>query len=359
VSDVRALAARRWPWFAVPVAIAVASRVYSSVVLGVLASLPGMRGGLPGVWDAAWYIRIAEGGYHGGVVHGGHDFAFFPSWPLLVKVASLGVLPLDVTGAVVANILFVVAAALIWRVLAERLGDAAATGGIALLAFAPPAYVFSLPYSEPLFLLASAAYFLAGPESRWRLPLAALTMLTRIAGAAVVASALTRAATSHGRARWAALAAAAAGCLAFAIWWGFIALLTRQFTGFLHGSPSWAHADSGLARIVAAVRQPSVARLAWLAFLGIVGLGAIRLLPIDRELAVFSIVALALALLPGGTVNSMPRYALSAFPAFAGLALLAQRLDRRLVLALAVAFALAQIAFAAWIMAAAPRGVAP
>ena len=356
------LAVRRWPWFAVPAVIAVASRAYSLVVLTVVSGLPGMRGtgGLLSVWDAAWYLRIASGGYHGGVVHGGRDFAFFPAWPLLVKIASLGGrLPADVVAAVLANLLFVAAAVLIWRVLETRMGSAAATGGLALLAFSPPAYVFSLPYAEPLFLLAVGAYYLAGPTSRWRLPLAALTMLTRIAGAAVVASALERAASTRGRERLAALAAAAAGTLAFAIWWGFIAILTRQFTGFLHGAPGWGSGRHGLLAVVAAVRLPSLARIAWLGFILVAGVGALLVLRRDRELAVFSIVTIAVALVLGNTVNSMARYALTAFPAFAALADVIGRRDRRLLAALVVCGAVLQVAFVRWVLLAPPLGVAP
>ncbi len=350
---------RRWPWFAVPVAVAVASRAYSLAILGALSLVPGMRSGLPAVWDAAWYLRIAGTGYHAWVVGGGHDFAFFPAWPLLVKVASLGVLPTALVGTALANALFVAAAALIWRVLDERLGREAATGGVALLSFAPPAYVFSLPYSEPLFLVAAAVYFGAGAASRWRVAAAALAMFARISGAAIVASALTRAALSRGRERRASLAAAAGGVIAFAIWWGFIAHLTGQLTGFLHGSPSWAGGASGLARIEVALARPTISRLVWLAFLGIMTAGAVGLIRADLELAVFSVAALALALLPGGIVSSMPRYALAAFPAFGGLALLARRLDRRLVVALAVVFAAGQVLFAAWAMTAPPLGAAP
>lgn len=346
-------------WFLLPAAIAIGSRCYSTLVLLGLHALPGMRPSLLTVWDAAWYERIAKDGYHGGVVHGGHDFAFFPAWPLLMKVTSLGVLPLVETGALLANLLFVAAVIVIWRVLADRLGERTATAGVVLLSFAPSAWVFSLPYSEPLFLLAVGSYFLIRPESRWRIVAAALAMFTRIAGAGLVASALGRASTTRGRERAVALAAAAAGALAFAIWWGFIAVLTGRFTGFLLGSPSWAGGSSGLTRLAFAFAHPKLARLAWLGFGALVTLGALALVRRDRELAVFALAVLALSLLPGGMVNSMPRYALSAFPAFAGLGLVAERFDRRLVWIAAVLFALAQIAFATAVLLAPPRGVAP
>ncbi len=346
-------------WLLLPAAIALASRLYSVAVLSTLSSLPATRPNLLTVWDATWYLGIAETGYHGGVVRGGHDFAFFPAWPFVIKVGSLGVFPLAETGAVLANGLFVAALVLIWRVLADRLDAATATTGIVLLAFAPSAYVFSLPYSEPLFLLAAGSYFLAPSNSRWRVPAASLAMFTRIAGAGLAASALVRAMTTRGRERVASLVAAASGGLAFAIWWLFIALLTQRPTGFLLGSPSWAHGGSGLMRIAVALVHPNLARLAWLGFVALVVVGAVALVRRDRELAVFSLAVLALSLLPGGLVNSMPRYALSAFPAFGGLAIVLGRFDRRLVWVVAVLFALAQIAFAALVLAAPPRGVAP
>jgi hypothetical protein len=39
----------------------------------------------------------------------------------------------------------------VWRLLADRFAPEVATGAVLLLAFCPPAYVFSLAYSEPLF----------------------------------------------------------------------------------------------------------------------------------------------------------------------------------------------------------------
>ncbi len=73
--------------------------------------------------------------------------------------------------------------------------------------------------------------------------------------------------------------------------------------------------------------------------------GALLVLRRDRELGVYALVALALGLLPGGFIASMPRYSLVAFPAFAGLA---QRLGRRAAQVLVVLFALAQWFFVSW-----------
>ena len=55
-----------------------------------------------------------------------------------------------------------------------------------------------------------------------------LAMLARIAGAAIVASATLVAITSRGRERRAAVVL---GCVAFAAWCGYVALLTHDPTG--------------------------------------------------------------------------------------------------------------------------------
>jgi hypothetical protein len=68
----------------------------------------------------------------------------------------------------------------------------------------------------------------------------------------------------------------------------------------------------------------------------------------DVELGVYSLGVLAISLLPGGVIYSLPRYAVVAFPAFAGLSGV---LGRRGTLALVVALALAQGLFVKWAFA--------
>lgn len=350
IDGVRGLA-----WAGTPAAIAVASRAWSALWLLWLNPAHTTRG-LPFViWDGDWYLGIVKSGYHGDLVRRAHDFAFFPAWPALIKLGSLTGVHAALVGTVLANLLFVAAAILIWRALDLRLGSTVATGGVLLLAFAPPAYVFTMAYSEPLFLLSAGAYFLASASSARRGLFAGLAMLTRIAGAAIAASALVQLVFGPRPNRRAALLTLLATGLAFAIWWLFIAILTHRFAGFLSGSPAWVHGGNGAARLITALHRPTPQRMAWIGFFVLVALGALALLRVDRELAVFSLAALALGFLPGGLVPSLPRYALAAFPAFAGLAL---RFGRRGTWALAGCFALGQIAFIAW-MIAVPYGQAP
>ena len=349
-ADVRARARAAWAWVTLPLGIALASRAYSGLLVLAANALSHPHRRDPfAAWDAGWYLQVARGGYHAAPVtltatNVHHDFAFFPLWPLLIHATTLDPVPAAVSAVALANLLFVAAGVLTWRLLADRFGASTATGAVALLAFNPAAYVFSLAYSEPLFLLLAAGYFLSRREPVRHGLVSALAMLARIAGAAIVVSAMVVALGTRGRERQAAVLAVVLGCLAFAAWWTYVALLTHDPAGFLHGSPSWGR-SAGLVQVLDLLRHHDPRRMAALAFTALIFAGSVLLLRRDPELAVYSMVAVALGLLPGGIVSSMPRYALAAFPAFAALA---ARLGRRGTLALGIGFALAQWFFVSW-----------
>lgn len=345
---------RRWAaapvgrsWIIVPVAIAIASRIFSIALVWLANASSHPSHPNPFVaWDGRWYLSIAATGYHAAphFPTNAHDFAFFPLWPVVIRLSTLGALDPAVISVLLANLLFIVAAVLIWKLTAERFRPVLASQAIGLLAFSPPAFVLSMAYSEPLFLVLAAGYFLSRAHPVRRAVLAALGMATRIAGAAIVASAAFDALLTKGAQRRSALLAVVLGASAFAAWCLYIALLTHDPLGFLHGSPSF-NSSTGLVEIVRAVRKLNPRHLAALAFTLVVLLGALLVLRRDRELGTYAVVALALSLLPGGVIWSMPRYCLVAFPAFAGLA---ERLGGRRTLLLTVGFAVAQWFFVSW-----------
>lgn len=352
IDQLRRWAAAPWgrSWVVLPVAIATASRIFSVALvwLANVSSHPNHQNPFV-AWDGRWYLSIAAEWYHAaphvpGAANPQFDFAFFPLWPIVIRLSTLGVFDAAVTSVVLANLLFVAAAVLIWKVLAERLRPAVASEAIGLLAFSPPAFILSLAYSESLFLLLAAGYFLSRTHPARRGVLAALAMATRIAGAAIVASAAVDALLTRGRERRSALLAVAFGTTAFAAWCLYIALLTHDPLGFLHGSPSF-NSSTGLVQILRTVRQHDPRHLAALAFTVLAFAGALLVLRRDRELGTYAVVAIALGLLPGGVVWSMPRYCLVAFPAFAGVA---ERLGRRGTILLTVGFAVAQWFFVSW-----------
>ncbi len=141
-------------------------------------------------WDARWYLGIAQYGYYK------PDLtlsAFFPLYPLIVKLVALPLVGLGsvgfyVAGLLVANVAFFFA---LWalRVLAEReCGPEAAARAAVYLALFPTALYFFAPYNESLFLFLTISCFLALRRARWWLAgtLGLLAMLTRSEGIVLV-----------------------------------------------------------------------------------------------------------------------------------------------------------------------------
>jgi len=332
---------------AFPIAIGLISRAYSS---GLLLVAPAFRQDpLPVLtafrspflaWDAQWFLSIVRWGYHAsplqaGGIDGHHDFAFYPGWPALLRfLGGLG-MPIAPTAVVAANLLFIAALVAIFAVLEHHFGTDGARRGVTLLAFSPAAYIFSMAYSEPLFLLFTGLYFLG--RTRPLSPvLAGLAMLTRVTGIAIAASAGVR--WLRDRRDWPALFTVVAAGLAFAGWLMFIWRLTGDPAGWLQGSPSWEPV-LGIPAILEVFQYWYTNWLFNVAFAVVMLGGAIWLLRTNLELGVYSTVAIAMSLL-GAPVDSMPRHAMMAFPVFA---FFGARLGHRKSVALAIGLAVIQI----------------
>ena len=167
---------RRWPVAFTVVPIAIVTRLLvlavglvAVLVLGYAPAAPPYRisvselANLPIRWDAGWYLTIALEGYAWTATPRGQEtIAFFPAYPMLIR--AVGLFRLDrqteVWGVwlavLVSVVLFAGALAYVYR-LAVRAGtpDAARTS-VLLLAAYPYALFFGLPYTESLFLLATA-----------------------------------------------------------------------------------------------------------------------------------------------------------------------------------------------------------
>jgi hypothetical protein len=284
-------------------------------------------------------MTIATWGYHAdpmqaGPFGGRHDFAFFPAWPTLLRgFEVLGFQVADIA-ALLANVLFVIAAVFLYVVLERQFGRTSATWGIALLAFCPPAYVLSMAYSEPLYLLLIGALF-ASRSGAVRALLGAAVGVTRLTGVAVAAAAGLR--WLRNWRDWAALATALGVGLAFAAWWAFIWVLTGDPLGWFQGSAQWGH-KLGFTAIWAAITEPTMIKLGYLAFVGLMLGASVLLVRRNLELGVYAILAIVLSLI-GAPVESMPRHAMVAFPAFG---LIADRLGPKRSAFLLLAFAAIQ-----------------
>jgi hypothetical protein len=331
--------------------MAVVSRAFSALLLAVLTSktveLPLLVGDpSPFVaWDGQWYLHIAATGYHAqplqtsGLAGGHHDFAFYPGWPLLIRLFSLdGRLDMSLVGVVLSNVLFVLAAIVVFKWMTERFSERTALGGVLLLAFNPASYVFTMAYTESLFVLIAAAYFL----TKYRpisIPLAGLSILVRVSGLAIGASAgvdflLNR----DGRLK--PFLAGAAVFFAFAGWWVYIWKLTGNFRGWLNGSASWSRYE-GVVSILRDMRQVAPFQVLWLTFVVLMIGGALLLIRKHPDLGIYGLVAIGLSLIaaPG---SSMPRHSMVAFPAFAAIS---ERVGLRTTAVIAAVFAVGEVLF--------------
>jgi 4-amino-4-deoxy-L-arabinose transferase-like glycosyltransferase len=225
----------RIAWMGTPLSIYLATRILQFWVLEWMLP-PGslMRDKLL-AWDASWFVRVAQDGYPTSYEYGpngellGSTLAFFPGYPMVIRAVA-AVTGLDHGTAAIAlawtfgGIVAVLLCALATRLWNRRVALAL----VALVCVQPMSVVFTMAYSEPMFLALVLASFLAVHKDWWLLGgfFGFLAGLTRPTGAAL-ALALIVAAVLHvrnrsvGRRRFVALGGALLACLGVPsyLWW--------------------------------------------------------------------------------------------------------------------------------------------
>jgi hypothetical protein len=120
--------------------------------------------------DVNWYLGITEHGYD----HVPFDadakrnWAFFPLFPLLLRLASYVTGEFVITGMVLSHLCFLLALFLLHR-LSLLFGMSAddADRAVFYLAVFPTSYFFSIPLPEALFLMLTVASFYFAKSERW------------------------------------------------------------------------------------------------------------------------------------------------------------------------------------------------
>ncbi|HET7035817.1 MAG TPA: mannosyltransferase family protein [Thermomicrobiaceae bacterium] len=135
-------------------------------------------------WDAGWYGTIIAHGYR--LVPGQNNVAFFPLYPLLVRLALLpfSLKWMYLAGVLVNHLAFLAALVAIWSYVERTGGRGLARRTLYLLAIFPGSFFFAAAYSESVFLLTAAGVFLALQRGRYGLAggCALLASLTRPPG---------------------------------------------------------------------------------------------------------------------------------------------------------------------------------
>jgi Mannosyltransferase (PIG-V) len=137
--------------------------------------------------DSGWYIQIAREGYarRPFATDNYYNWAFFPLFPLLLRMAAMLTGEFALTGMVLSS-LFLLAALIILHKTATAYGldlaDADRT--VFYLTVFPVSYFFSLPLTESLFLLLTVGSFYAAKRESWWAAgiLGALASATRMTG---------------------------------------------------------------------------------------------------------------------------------------------------------------------------------
>ena len=288
--------------------------------------------------DSGWYGAIATQGYSG------RAWAFFPLYPLLVRLlrlATFGALPTQVAGAVLSTLLLAGFAAWV-AALASRaeytdalLAPKTALGWFCFV-YAPASFTLHTAHTEALFALLSLAAFYFSARGAWPLAgsFAGLCAATRIQGflviPAVLAGAVAAGGTARGRARN-ALAAAALALPIASCWLAYQQARTGSPFTFVGLQAAWSHPTStpgiylGAFLLANPWQNQNVGSILHHAFVGAL---AVALIPMRRRsLALWLYLILSLLIMPleGEFVNAF-RYGTVLFPA---LFVLGDWLDRQ------------------------------
>jgi len=283
--------------------------------------------------DAGWYTDIAQHGYHYLGSHVQSSVAFYPGYPLLMRllggpfgnVVLAGVLITLVSGAAATWLLFR------WTRMFEA--ERVARWTVAAMLLFPFSYYLTWAvYGDALFLALAIGAFLCLERDHpgWAAVLGALATATRPVGLALSAGLVVRAWERRRQGesvqRWWLVAASALGWLVFTVfqWVRFGTPLASEHS---EAAPGWGHSLTWRTvlkrQALRAFTHPTFdvahTRPLWSAA---ATLGALLLVPAVRRrygngYGLYVVLALVGPLVVSPDFTGMPRYVLAAFPCFA------------------------------------------
>ena len=115
-----------------------------------------------GVWDSTFYLRIAEIGYNDTTI-----LAFFPLYPLLIKLLNYIVGNPYIAGVIVSNVCLLVACYYMYRLTALEEDEETSLNSVKYLLIYPTAFVLSGVFTESLYLMLIVMSFYYAKKGRW------------------------------------------------------------------------------------------------------------------------------------------------------------------------------------------------
>ncbi|MGW0230089.1 mannosyltransferase family protein [Actinopolymorpha singaporensis] len=201
-------------------------------------------GKIPGFWDSwkqwdFWHFdRIATFGYFAPGWSTPIE-AFFPGFPMVLRLGALVGIPTVVGGVVVSFVAGGVAAVALARLADREWGPGAGRYAAAMWMLAPPAIFLAAPYTEALFLALAIPAWLSARRGTWWLAgvLAAGACSVRVSGIFLVVALAVEFLTSGRRKQWLS-----------GLWLALPAVPVLGYMAFLQANTGdwlrWYHAQS-------------------------------------------------------------------------------------------------------------------
>jgi Gpi18-like mannosyltransferase len=171
-----------------------ATRAAIIVIAELAAVIIGQRAGIHvqesshallavwGRWDAVHYLDIATQGYQG------TDMAFFPLFPLLIRIVGSLAGNHLIAGLLISNASFFFGLLYLYKLLEREYDRAVARRAIFYVSIFPTAVYFAAVYTESLFFMLTVASFYYMRERRWWIAgiLGFFAALTRVEGVLLI-----------------------------------------------------------------------------------------------------------------------------------------------------------------------------
>jgi Gpi18-like mannosyltransferase len=281
-----------------------------------------------GRWDAVHYLNIATQGYQG------TDMAFFPLYPLLIRIVGTLAGNHLIAGLLISNASFFFGLLYLYKLLEHEYDRAVARRAIFYVSIFPTAVYFTAVYTESLFFMVTVASFYYMRGGRWWLAgvMGFFAALTRVEGVLLIVPFIIEWLTQDRESRPRALYDLLPGALiplGLAIYMAYLWVLRADPLYFSHVqshwnrhlAPPWVSLINAFGKLAHATSAQIVANQSLeigftLLIIAVLLGGWHRLRPSYIAYMGLSI------LVPMSTSNlmSMPRFALVLFPMFAILA---------------------------------------
>lgn len=123
-----------------------------------------------GVWDTGWYLGIAANGYSAipdALLNNQANYAFFPLYPLLMRLLSFDNNNIYLTGIIISNICLLISCIFLYC-LTDLDGDRdIAIRSVKYMIVFPTAFILSGVFTESLFLALALACFYYARKGNW------------------------------------------------------------------------------------------------------------------------------------------------------------------------------------------------